>query len=62
MNLHMATDTQGHQQIRSILLVAMMDYQRRALAATTAAKAVTRQHALAQPTKKAQRMTAPVIT
>ena len=62
MNLHMTTDAQGHQQIRSILLVAMMNYERRALAATTAAKAVARQHAFTQAVEKAQRMTAPVIT
>ena len=62
MNPHMTADTQGHQQVRSILLVAMMDYQRRALAAATAAKAVARQHAFTQAGEKAQRMTAPVIT
>jgi len=58
----MAADAQGDQQIRPVAPVAMMDHQRRAIATTTAAKAVTLQHTLAQSTEKAQRMMAPVIT
>ena len=62
MNPHMAADTQGDQQIRSVALVAMMNHQRRPPVTATAAKAVALQHALAQSTEEAQGMISPVIT
>ena len=52
MDAYMAADAQGDQQIRPVAPVAMMDHQRRTLATTTAAKAVTLQHTLAQSTEK----------
>lgn len=45
MNAYMAADAQGDQQIRSVVRVPVMDYQRRTLATTTAAVAL--QHARA---------------
>jgi hypothetical protein len=61
MDAYMAPDAKGDQQIRSVAPVAMMNYQGRTLAATTAAKAVARQHPFAQSVKKAQRMMPPII-
>jgi len=52
MDAYMAADAQSDQQIRPVAPVAMMDYQRRTLATTTAAKAIPLQHALAQSTEK----------
>jgi hypothetical protein len=49
----MAADAQGDQQIRPVVPVAMMDHQRRTVAATTAAETVSLQHTLAQSTEKA---------
>jgi hypothetical protein len=59
MDPYMAADAKGDQQIRSVMPVAMMNYQGRTLATTTAAKA--HQHAFAQSAKKAQRMMPPII-
>jgi hypothetical protein len=53
MNPYMAADAQGHQQVRPVAPVAMMDHERRTLATTTAAEAVPLQHAFAQSTEKA---------
>jgi len=62
MDPYMAADAQGDQQIRPIAPVTIMDHQRRTLATTAAAKAVTLEHALAQSAEKAQRMISLVIT
>src|SRR5256885_9741289 len=62
MDPYMAADAQGHEQIRLVAPVAMMDHQGRLLATTTAAEAVACQNPLPQSTEKAQRMTAPVVT
>jgi hypothetical protein len=50
MNAYMAAYAQGDQQIRSVVPVPVMDYQRRTLATTTAALPL--QHALAQSAEK----------
>jgi hypothetical protein len=52
MNPYMAADAQGDQQVRPVVPIAMMDHQRQTLATTTAAEAVSLQHALAQSTEK----------
>src|SRR5438046_471071 len=62
MDPYMAADAQGHEQIRLVAPVAMMNHQGRPLATTTAAEAVACQNPLPQSTEKAQRMTAPVVT
>jgi hypothetical protein len=62
MNACMAADTQGDQQIRSVVSSAMMDHQRRAFAAAAAAESIALQHSFAQATEKAQRMMPPIIT
>lgn len=62
MNAYMTADAEGDQQIRAVAAVAMMNHQRRLLATTTAAKAVTQQHPFAQTIKKPQRMMPPIIT
>jgi len=61
MDPYMAADATGDQQIRSVVPVAMMNYQGRTLATTTAAKAITHRHPLAQSVKTAQRMMLPII-
>jgi len=61
MDPYMAADAKGDQRIRSVVSVAMMNYQRRTLATTTAAKAIAHQQPLAQSAKKAQRMMPPII-
>ena len=62
MDPYMAADAQGHQQIRLVAPVAMMDHEGRPLATTTAAEAVALQNPLPQSADKAQRMMAPVVT
>lgn len=62
MYAYMTTDAKGDQQLYSVAPITMMNYQRLAPATTTAAKAVSHQHAFAQTTKKAQRMMVPIIT
>ena len=62
MDAYVTADAKGDQDIRSVAPVTMMNYQRRTLATTTAAKAVAFQHALAQSAEKAQGMMPPVIT
>ena len=52
MNAYVTADTKGDQDIRSVALVTMMNYQRRTLATTTAAKAVPHEHPLAQTAEK----------
>jgi hypothetical protein len=47
MNPYMAADTQGDQQIRLVVSAPMMDHQRRALAAASAAEAIAFQHPFA---------------
>ena len=61
MDAYMAPDAKGDQQIRSVVPVAMMNYQSRALATTTAPKAVAQQNPFAKSVKKAQRMMPPII-
>jgi hypothetical protein len=61
MDPYMAADAKGDQQIRSVVPVAMMNYQRRPLTTTTATKAVPHQHPFAQSAEKAQRMMPPII-
>ena len=61
MNAYVTADTKGDQDIRSVALVTMMNYQRRTLATTTAAKAAPHEHPLAQTAEKAQRMMPSII-
>jgi hypothetical protein len=61
MDPYMAADAKGDQQIGSVVPVAMMNYQGRTLATTTAAKAIAHQHPFAQSAKKAQRMMPSII-
>jgi len=61
MDPYMAADAKGDQRIRSVVSVAMMNYQRRTLATTTTTKAVAHQHPFAHSAKKAQRMMPPII-
>ena len=58
----MTADAKGDQQIGSVTPVAMMNYQRRTPATTTAAKAVSHQHPFAQTAKETQGMMPPIIT
>ena len=61
MNAYVTADAKGDQDIRSVAPVTMMNYQRRTLATTTAAKAVPHEHPLAQTAEKAQRMMPSII-
>ena len=53
MDTYMTADAKGDQEIRSVTPVAMMNYQRRTLPTTAAAKAVAHQYPLVQTAKKA---------